>query len=884
MSHKKPPRLAQKLLLCFLRDDLVEEVVGDLREKFDLKVERTSEFKARISYWIEVIHYLRPFAIRKLRHSPLNQYAMYQNYFKISWRSLVRDKTYSSIKINGFAVGIAACLLIGLYVRQELDYDLHYINQDRIYRLLHHATFRGESNIGVHFPAPLTTALREEYPEFEKVGRYNAVEDLGSGSNEVRRLDQTESTHENGIIFVDQPLLEILEVSFISGDPSHALTEPNTIVITKSKADKYFSNEDPLGKVLIFNNDESRQYKVTAVVENFPVTSHLHCDFLIALEGKEFWKGEQTDWRSSNHVNYVRVRKGVDIAQLEQKLSGLLSKYMLPATIADGGNKEEIDWLKSFRFKLQPVNEIYLNKSQVGDRLPHGDLRYILLFSIIAVFILIIASINFINLSTAKSANRAREVGLRKVVGSSRNSLIKQFLSEAILYSLFSFMIGLLFAYLLLPYFNTLIGKFLIFPLAEPWLFPGMLVGALVIGILSGLYPSFYLSSFRPAQVLKGNLRRGSRSSSTRSLLVIFQFTVSIVLIVGTFIIHRQMKFILTKNLGFDKEQVLLLQGTHTLGDNVSTLKNELLRLPGVRSASVTGFIPVDGSKRNGGPVWIEGMVDEERISSQHWSVDHDYVNTMGLKLLEGRNFAPAIASDTQAMLINKTMADAFGFKDPVGQRIYNWQGGWTIIGVIEDFHFESFKQRIQPMALFLGRSTNTVSVKLETNDVQVALASITQVWKQFAPNQVIRYTFLDQRYAQMYEDVARVGKIFTSFALLAILVACLGLFALSSFMVEQRHKEISIRLVLGASISNIVQLLTQNFVKLVCISFCIATPLAWYMMQDWLQDYQYRINITFDTFLIAGCLSLGIALLTIGYQAISAALKNPAEGLRSEQ
>jgi putative ABC transport system permease protein len=415
------------------------------------------------------------------------------------------------------------------------------------------------------------------------------------------------------------------------------------------------------------------------------------------------------------------------------------------------------------------------------------------------------------------------------------------------------------------------------------WLLPGMLVGAVVVGIFSGLYPAFYLSSFKPAHVLKGNLSRGSKNSSTRSLVVVFQFTVSIVLIVGTFVIDRQMNFILTKNLGFDKEQVLLLQSTHTLGKKVFTLKNELLRLPGVRSASVTGFIPVDGSRRNGGPMWVEGMVDEEKISSQHWSVDHDYVKTMGLKILGGRNFAPGMASDSQAMIINKAMADAFRFENPIGQRIYNWQGGWTIIGVVEDFHFESFKQKIQPMALYLGKSTNTLSVKLDTNDIQAAIASITKAWKQFSPNQSIRYTFLDQRYAQMYEDVERIGKIFTSFAVLAILVACLGLFALSSFMVEQRHKEISIRLVLGASLRSIVQILTQNFVKLILISFCIATPIAWYMMEKWLQDYEYKVDITIDTFLIAGILSLGIALVTISYQAIGAALKNPAEGLRSE-
>jgi putative ABC transport system permease protein len=878
-----PPKLANRILLFFLRDDLAEEVLGDLDEKFIQTIKNGSAFRAKLNYWYQVLNYMRPFAIRKSASRYLNDYAMFKNYFKIGWRSLLKQKIYSSIKIGGFAAGIAACLLIGLFIRYELSYDRHYVNTDRIYRILRQTTFRGEAGVGIHFPAPLVDVLEKDYPEFEKAGHYLAVEHFGAGSNEVRRTDRSENTHEDGLIFMSQGLVEILEIPFLQGNGKSALKEPLSIVITERKAKKYFSGEDPIGKSFILNNDESKQYTVTGVVADFPANSHIQCDFILTTSGKEFWKGEQTDWRASNYIDYVRVRPGTDIAAIEKKLLSVLKTYFLPAAIDHGGDAEEVAWLKSMRFKLQPVHAIYLNEYGVGDDLKHGEWRYIWLFGSIATFILLIACINFINLSTARSANRAREVGLRKVVGSLRSSLVKQFLTESLLYSYFSFSLGLLLAFFLLPYFNLLVAKSLVFPWTEWWLFPILVAAACVIGILAGLYPSLYLSSFKPIQVLKGNVSRGSKNSSTRSLLVVFQFSVAIVLIVGTFAINRQMNFILNKKLGYDKDQVLLLQGTHTLENSIVTFKNELLRVPGVKHASITGFLPVDDTRRNGGPVYTEGMAENEKISSQQWSVDHDYVKTLGLKIVKGRDFNIEMPSDSQAMIINETMARAFNFKDPIGQTIFNWKGAWTVVGVVEDFHFESMKERIQPMALYIGRSANTVSVKLNTTDMQSTIASVTKVWKQFSPNQPIRFTFLDQQYAQMYDDVDRMGKIFTSFAVLAIIVACLGLFALSSFMVEQRSKEISIRVVLGASVKSIFQLLTKNFVKLVLISFVIATPIAWLMMQKWLQDYQYKIDITMDIFLLAGFFSLAIAVLTISYQAIRAALSNPVESLRSE-
>ncbi|MBA4054730.1 MAG: hypothetical protein C0490_08470 [Marivirga sp.] len=807
---------------------------------------------------------------------------MFENYFKIGWRNLIRQKMYSSIKIGGFAIGVAACLLITLFIRQELSYDLHYKNGSRIYRILRQSSFRGEFGIGVHFPAPFAGTLREEYPEFENIGHYNPVEFFGAGSNEVRRTDQLESTHEDSFTYADQGLLEVLEAPFIMGSIKQALTEPNTIVITKKIADKYFRNEDPIGKTFILNNDEKRQYTITGVIADFPLTSHFRYDFLLTMAGQEFYPGEQTNWSNSNYLNYVLIRPGTDVDAIEKKLSAVLKNHFMPFVIKNGGDKEELDWLKNMSFVLQPVHDIYLNELGIRDGLRHGDIRYIWLFGAIAGFILIIACINFINLATAKSAGRAREVGLRKVVGSLRNSLIKQFLTESVLFSVCSFLIGAVLAWALLPYFNLLLAKSLVFPWKEWWFLPVFATGAILVGVVAGIYPAFYLSSFRPVQVLKGKMTLGRANTSVRSSLVVFQFAVSILLIIGTVVIYRQMDYILTKKLGFDKEQVMLLQGTHTLGDKIKTFKEEILRLPDVKSASISGFIPVEGGKRDGGEVRKIGMAEEQSVASQHWRVDQDYIKTFGLKIIQGREFTTDNPTQPREVIINESLAKSLNMSDPIGQTILG-RGEYTVVGVVGDFHFESMREKIDGMILFIERSPFTVAVKVNGSDMQKTIDSISKVWKQFSPHQAIRFTFLDQSYARMYDDVQRMGRIFTSFAILAIVVACLGLFALSAFTVEQRSKEISIRLVLGASLKNIFNMLTLNFIKLVVVSIFIAVPVAWYLMQKWLEDFSYKIEMTWDIYAVAGFIALMIALTTISYQSIRAAFINPAERLKSE-
>jgi putative ABC transport system permease protein len=810
---------------------------------------------------------------------------MLKNYLKISWRNLVKQKMYSSIKIGGFAVGVAACMLIALFIKEELSYDQHYSRQ--LYRVLGVITQDGDVKKGLAFPAPMAAALKEDFAEVEEAGRYNNSELFGAGPNQVRPDGAEDNAYDEGFVYFDQALLNMLELKFLYGNPKTALSQPGAIVITKRKADKYFPNIDPVGKLLIVNNQTKQPYTVRGVIEDFKSTSHIQFDFLIGTEGLQFWDGEQKTWNASNYATYIQVREGVDITALEAKLSkGIIEKYFIPNMIKDGMPQAEVDKIfkeKNAHLELQSLGKVHLYSSDIDDNLVHGDIKIIWLFGGIALFVLLIAVINFVNLSTAKSANRAKEIGLRKAVGSLRSNIVSQFLHESVLFSLISFLIGLAMTGLLLPYFNMISGKSIELPWTTFWFVPSLVAVALGVGILAGIYPSLYLSSFKPIQVLKGNLTRGAKSSPLRSTLVVFQFTTSIILIVGTLVIYRQMNFILNTKVGYDKEQVLLLQSTNTLGGQIVTFAEELRALPQVVNVSTGDYLPVRGSKRNGNNFWNEGREDiDPGVSSQFWRIDPYYLNTLGIKLVEGRDLKGDLASDSSAIIINQKMAKQLG-GNMLGKRIYNYAGLWTVVGVVEDFHFESLREDIQPLGMVLGLEASVLAVKLQPGSVNEIIESVTSVWNKFAPHQPIRFSFLDERYAAMYADVQRTGRIFTSFAVLAIVVACLGLFALSAFMVEQRSKEISVRLVLGATVRSVFQMLTWNFVKLVVVAFIIAAPLAWYLMTKWLEDYAYKTEISWDVFVITGFTAIMIALITISYQSIKAAMMNPVESLRSE-
>ena len=808
---------------------------------------------------------------------------MLKNHIKIAWRSLNKDKFFTFIKIGGFAIGIAACLLIALFIRDELSYDKHYAKTDLIYRITGEAFVDGENVSGAHFAAPFAKAVEQDFPEIVQSGRFLDSELFGTGNKEMRLEGETQNIFEKGFIFADQEILEIFEIPFVSGNPANALSEPGTIVISETKANKYFPGGNAVGQTLILDNDTSKPYKITGVMKEVTSKSHFNYDFLMTMEGRDFYEGEDENWGASNYYTYILVDEKTQKDQLETKLLSIIDKYMAP-TYREFRSQRLMDILESIKFKLQPISDIHLKSGDVRDGLKHGDIRFVLLFGAIAAFILVLACINFINLSTAKSANRAREVGLRKTIGAFRSNLIYQFIIESVLFSVSSFVLGILLAWTLLSTFNSIASKALTIPWDQWWFIPTMLISSLIIGILAGLYPAFYLSTFKPINVLKGSLAIGSKSGKLRSGLVIFQFTTSVILVIGTLIIYQQMDYILDKELGYDKEQVLVLHGTSTLGNRMQSFKAQLLELPGIQQVTVSDYLPIEGSKRNGNTFTEEGKEGQGGAAGQRWLVDTDYIKTLGMEISRGRDFSPDMATDsTDAVVINESMAKALGFNDPVGKRISNGRNSWAIIGVVQDFHFSSLKENIGPLVMNMRNSPGMVSVKLGQGDILQNLKSISRIWDANVPNQSARYTFLDQDYELMHEDVQRMGKILNSFALFAIFIACLGLLALSAFMVEQRKKEISIRLVLGAPFRSIYKLLTLDFMRLILISILIAIPIGWYLMSWWLEDFAYRISLGWQIFALAGLFAMVVALLTISYQSVGAALIKPLKSLRTE-
>ncbi|MEO0554574.1 MAG: ABC transporter permease [Bacteroidota bacterium] len=881
-----PPNNALKFLRWFCREDYLEEVEGDLVEVFEVQFVRSPQ-KAKKQFIWSVIKHFRPEFIRTVNIGQnSNLTTMFKYDLRIAWRHLLKQKVYSSIKIGGFALGIAACVLIALFVKDELSYDQHFEAKDQVYRVVNQFKGEGELERWAWFPAPTAKALATDFPEIEQAGRLLNTQLFGAGVNEIKLNDKPQIFHENGFAYIDPGMIDILEIKLLQGNGPKALSNPNTLLISEEKARKYFSNEDPIGKTItlqgnVLDNTSDRTYTITGVVET-KEASHFRYDFFMTLTGVEFYPGEQDNWNANNYHTYIKVSPKTNPQDLENKLDALTKNYYIPAWTAAGDQGIEENAEKS-SYHLQPVSDIYLRNGNIRDNLNHGDIRFVWLFAVVAGFILLIATINFINLSTAKSANRAVEVGLRKTVGSNRERLIYQFLTESLVFSLLSFSLALVLALLLLPFFNNLSEKTLVLPWFEWWFLPLLFSTCLALSVLTGLYPALYLSSFKPINTLKGNLSRGSKSSGLRSGLVIFQFTTSVALIIATFVIHRQMSFMLNKNLGFDKEQVVMIQGTNTLGEQLPTFKNELLELSSVKHVSVSNYLPVEGAMRDNNGFYKEGTRGQENpVYGQIWSVDADYIKTLGIKLVAGRDFNEHMASDRSSIIINQKMVSEFGFEDPIGQSIETFNNPRTIIGVIEDFHFESMKDSIRPLSLVIAPSSATTSVKIQSDDIAGVLTAIEKKWKKFSPHQEIRYSFLDDSFALMHEDVQQMAKIFTSFTILAIIVACLGLFALSAFMVEQRTKEISIRLVLGASLNHVFRLLTFNFVRLVLISIVIAAPVSWYLMEQWLADYTYRTKLGIDVFLFSSVLVIIISLLTISYQSIRAGLASPVNSLKS--
>ncbi|MCL6257573.1 ABC transporter permease [Aquiflexum sp. TKW24L] len=815
---------------------------------------------------------------------------MFKNIFKTAIRSFWKTKTISLVNVLGLSIGVALCIIISLFLYNELSYDRHHAHADRIYRINSEIIFGGNHMNMTFAPAPMSDALALEFPEVEA-----SVHFRQNGSFLVKR--EEENIKENDVIYAGKDFFNIFTVPILEGSKDGVLDEPNTMAISKKTADKFFPNESAVGKSLILDNKED--YKITAVYEDMPANSHFHFDLILASQGLE--EAQSTFWLSNNFQTYLLLRKGSDPKILEEKLKQLISTHIAPAlkevmgsTIEDfekGGNK--------IKYTLQPLLDIHLYSNLLGEFEPNFSITYIYMFSAVAVFILLIACINFMNLSTARSSSRAKEVGVRKALGSSKKDLMWQFLTETFLMSMISFFVALFMAGLLLPYFNELAGRSLQIPYTNVLFYLSLLAGAIFVGLLAGIYPSFFLSAFEPVKVLKGNLS-GMRSGSVRSSLVVFQFAVSIILIIATVSVFSQLNYIQKKELGFNKAQVIMIEDIYALGDQAQSFKDQITQSPLIEKGTFSGFLPVSGTWRSDNPWWAEGKdpkQQENMVSIQNWSVDFDYINTLGMKIIAGRDFSMDFPSDSGAVILNESALTKFAFEgDPLGQRIITFDGNptdgfdqnklevKTIVGIVENFHFESLKENIGGVMIFPSRRPQGyASFRFHAQDTEDVIQLVESKWKEIAPGQPFNYSFLDDRFGEMYKAESRVGKVFAAFTVFAIFIACLGLFALTAYTAEQRRKEIGIRKALGASVGGIVYLLSKEFTKLVLIAFVFAAPLAWFGMSKWLEDYQFKIDLGWEIFVFSALGVLFVAWAVMGVQSVRAAMTNPVDSLRGE-
>ena len=824
MYPSRIPKWADRFLQWYCRADLLEEIQGDLYECFDIRAREKGVAAAKRSFVWDVLRSFRLSTIKKV--GPKIFTMSLRSHLKVSYRQLWKQKYYTLINILGLAIGFACCLLIGLYIRHELSYDDHHQETGQLYRLLTQSQRDGRDRYGVYHNPPLAEVLIEDLPEVKNTFRVRTT-----NSRLLKTGAGAENSYEELLLYVDQQMLQMLHLPFKYGNPSAALKDPFSIVLTEEKAKRYFGNFNPVGKDLYFDNNLERPYRVTGVLAQAPGPSHLQFEFYISMESLE--ESRSGSWTRSSYITYVQLEAGNDFSSLTDKLADIALTYKkndYDEYIAEGSSY-------GFKYFLQPIENIHLYSDNVKayGNWPIGDRRRIWLFGSIALVILLVAIINYINLSTARSATRAAEVSVRKVMGSNRGQLISQFLIESVLQSTLAVAICLIFLHAAHPYFEEIVGTELTIPWLALWFVPGMLGLGLLVGLLAGLYPAFYLSSFsavgRPkqqsAQRSKARLRWG---------LVTIQFAASFILIFSTILIYRQMNFISNKDLGFDKEQVIILEDTYILGDQINSFKTELERLSDLEEVSMSSYIPVDGYLLNGSsfqhPDSSQGI---REVELRRWFIDDDYLATLGMELKTGRNFSTDFSLDTNSIILNEKAVELLGFEEPLGKQLI-MDRRYTVIGVVKDFHFRSMKQDILPLGFHRGQAEfmSSTIVRTATSDFEPLIGQIEQVWKNFAQDQPLRYHFLDERFASMYATERRSGITSATFAGLAIFIAALGLLALTAFMAEERRKELSIRKVLGATIEQLYQLQTKHFVKLLLLATLIGTPIAFYIMRNW--------------------------------------------------
>ncbi len=887
-----PPKRILDFLRWFCREDYLEEIEGDLVEIYRENSQK-SPTKAKFILLGSIVRYCRPLFARSLRNRMLDPIDGTSHALKVSWRSIRNRPFFTTLNTIGLAVGMASALFIILYVVNELSFDKMFPDADRIVRVNIDNRIGGETTKYAAVSGPLAAVLKEDFPHTEMVSRFRNV-----GSIFLRTLHSQENVKEDGVIGADSSFLKMFGLTLLYGDSESALKEPNTLILTKTAAEKHFDVNEAVGKTILLDNTDP--YIVTGILPDLPTNSFLR-DHHIFLSIESFDDAKSPAWNNWNFPTFVKL-SSVEHRDNFQEFLGLVKEsYLIPWAMTfipgltlESARASDEETGNFMRFNHTPLTDIHLySNDREGEITPNSDFKNIYILSLIGLFILALACVNYVNLSTAQSLKRAKEVGIRKTLGSNRRSLVKQFLLEAGLIAFYAMVLATTMAKIAMPHFNTLAGTDISLPYNHPT-FWFLLIGiSTLLALVSGFYPAFVLSRFSPLRVLKQGEHGGKMTGKIRSILVVFQFSVAVFLIIGTLVVFKQLKFIQNKDLGYEKDQILVIDDINASPHQKNSLKIELERLKDIKSTSLSSFLPTP-SARNGSTFFPEGkLFSREASIFGKWRVDHDYISTLDLEIIAGRGFDREFATDSNAIVLNEAAAAMIGMQPEkiIGLRLtddFHRQDKenmkfYTVIGVLRDFHYESLRNDINAMSLTLGGDGHKMLIKLVSEDFSSAVAHIEDIWRSVVPGQPFHCYFMDDSFNETYRAEQHLVRIFTTFTLVSILIACLGLFGLVAFSAEKRVREIGIRKILGASVPQITYLLSFDFLKLVAISICVSVPLGWLIMNQWLQDFSYRTEISWWLFVVAGASAAIICLLTVSYQSIKSARANPVTSLRND-
>ncbi|WP_222983677.1 FtsX-like permease family protein [Flagellimonas meishanensis] len=810
---------------------------------------------------------------------------MIKNHLKIAWRNLKKQPFFTFLNVFGLAIGIAGGLLISIYIYDELSYDTVFADADRIHRINLDVKFGGTESQSAVTAAPMGPAMEQDFSQVELTTRFLEV-----GSLLIRKENDINNVKELKATYADSTFFKMFGLELLYGDTATALKDPNTLILTKAAAEKHFGIDNAVGQRVVLNDTDT--YSVTGVIEDMPKNSFLreHSVFL-AMSGTP--EANEGNWGSHNFPTFIKFLPDTDVDAFQEPLQGMFGDYVIPYIQRYFPGITEEEFLASgnyFKFSTIPLTNIHLFSDRDSEMSANSSMQNIYILTFIAIFLIVLASVNFMNLSTAHSLRRAKEVGVRKTLGSDRSSLIRQFLVESGLITLLALVAGITMAMLSMSFFNSLAGKSLTIPFMNPWFWAILLGATILLGVLSGLYPAFFMSRFIPVKVLKGTGESAISDSKVRNLLVVFQFAVSVFLILGTLVVYQQLDFIQNKDLGYSKEQVLVVQDLSALGESAPFFKEQVRQLAKVKSVTLSSYLPTPSGRANTSFFQENAPSQEDAINMQAWQVDENYLSTLDMVLVAGRGFDPKITTDSTAVIVNESTVAILGVtpEEALGMRISHDIGESNpvynpIIGVVKNFHFESLRKDIGALSLFLGTSADNMAVKLESGDFSKTISQIESIWKRIAPGQPFGFNFMDDAFDTTYKAEQNLGRVFMTFTILSIIIACLGLFGLAAFNAKKRTKEIGVRKVLGASVGQITYRLTMDFLKLVGVAILVSLPLGWFAMNKWLEDFSYRIAIDWQVFAVAAILAVGVAILTVSYQSIRAALTNPTKSLRME-